>query len=189
MPKTFGPQKCPVYLRVPWIGKPSITLDKNVTTAVGKCYGSITTRVVFTAKRMLPTSRKDVLPSTLKSSVVYEYSCHCDSRYVGRTSQRLQDRIKQHVPVWIRQGKTVQRDQPGRACKRRGTVPECDSAIGQHLLENELCTANYSDTHFKILATARNLFHLSLLEAAYIKTTRPILCRQKEFVYTLKIFK
>ena len=87
MPKRFGPEKCPVHLRVPWIGKASIGLDKNVKTAVESCYGSVTTRVVFISKRMLPVARKDVLPTTLKSSVVYEYSCHRDSRYVGRTSQ------------------------------------------------------------------------------------------------------
>ena len=84
MPKRFGPEKCPVYLRILWIGKASIGLDKNVKTAVESCYGSVTTRVVFTSKRILPVARKDVLPTTLKSSVVYEYSCHCDSRYVGR---------------------------------------------------------------------------------------------------------
>ena len=33
MSKRFGPEKCPVYLRVPWIGKASIGLDKNVKTA------------------------------------------------------------------------------------------------------------------------------------------------------------
>ena len=44
-----------------------------------------------------PVALKDVLPTTLKGSVIYEYSCHCDSRYVGQTSQRLRDRIKQHV--------------------------------------------------------------------------------------------
>ena len=98
LPKRFGLEKCPVYLRVPWIGKAFISLDKNVKMAVESCYGSVTIRVVFTSKRMLPVARKDVLSTTLKGSVIYEYSCHCDSRYVGRTSQRLQDRIKQHVP-------------------------------------------------------------------------------------------
>ena len=103
MPKRFGPEKCPLYLKVPWIGKASIGLEKNVKAAVESCYGSVTTRVAFTSKRMLPVARKDVLPTTLKSSVVYEYSCHCDSRYVGGISQRLQDRIKQHVPKWLQQ--------------------------------------------------------------------------------------
>ena len=205
MPKRFGPEKCPVYLRVPWIGKASISLDKNVKTAVESCYGSVTTRVVFTSKRMLPVARKDVLPTTLKSSVVYEYSCHCDSRYVGRTSQRLQDRIKQHVPKWLQQ----QAKRPTRkynsglatfnsrfddlnlaeSCKLKRNNPDCDSAIGQHLLDNEQCAANYNDKRFKILAVARNSFHLCLLEATFIKTKHPVLCKQKEFVYTLKLFK
>lgn len=49
MPKVFGPQKCSVYLKVPRIGKPSITLDKNVETHLETCFGSLTTGVVFTS--------------------------------------------------------------------------------------------------------------------------------------------
>ena len=144
---------------------------------------------VLVSRQMLPASRKDVLPAIQKSSVIYEYKCHCDSRYVGRTAQRLQDRIKQHVPKWLRQHTASQRVQPNRACKRKQPTPECDSAIGQHLLENNQCAANYNDNQFSILDTARNPFHLSLLEASYIKVRQPNLCKQKEFVYTLKLFK
>ena len=59
--KRFGPEKCPVYLRVPWIGKPSTYLEKDIKTAVESCYGSVSTLLVFTSKRMLPVARKDVL--------------------------------------------------------------------------------------------------------------------------------
>ena len=41
--------------------------------------------------------KKDVLPSHHHSNVIYYFVCHYDSRYVGRTSQRLEKRIKQHV--------------------------------------------------------------------------------------------
>ena len=75
----------------------------DVKMAVESGYGSVITRVVFTSKRMLLVAHKNILSTTLKNSVIYEYSCHCDSRYVGRTSQRLQDRIKQHVPKWLQQ--------------------------------------------------------------------------------------
>ena len=34
--------------------------------------------------------------------VVYQYVCRCDCRYVGRTSQRLHDRINQHILKCIR---------------------------------------------------------------------------------------
>ena len=188
--KRLDPEKCPVYLRVPWIGKPSTNLEKEVKTAVESCYGSVSTRLIFTSKRMLPVARKDVLPTTQKSSVIYEYKCHCDSRYVWRTSKRLQDRIKQHVPQWLRQRLTrPRRSQLHRSCKRKDTKPDCDLAIGEHLLENDQCALNYDNKRFSILATARSSFHLNLLEAAYIKTQRRALCRQKEFVYALKLFR
>ena len=82
--KRFGPEKCPVHLRVPWI---ATNLEKEIKTAVESCYGSVSIRLVFTSKRTLPMARKDVLPTSQKSFVIYEYKYHCDSRYVGQTSQ------------------------------------------------------------------------------------------------------
>ena len=146
-------------------------------------------RTVVVSRQMLPASRKDVLPAIQKSSVIYEYKYHCDTWYVGRTAQRFQDRIKQHVPKWLRQHTASQQVQPNRACKRKQPAPESDSAIGQHILKNDQCAANYNDDQFCILDTARSLFRLSLLEASYIKVRRPNLCEQKEFVHTLKLFK
>ena len=186
----FGPEKCPVYLRVPWIGKPSINLKKEVKTAVENCYGSVSTRLVFTSKRLLPVARKDVLSTFQKSFVIYEYKCHCDNRYVGRTSQRLQDRIKQYVSQYLKQQLTrTCRSQPHKQTKRINTTPDSDSAIGQHLLKNDQCALNYDNKLFSILATARSPFYLNLLEAAYIKTQSWVLCRQKEFVYAFKLFR
>ena len=101
--KRFSPEKCPVYFRFSWIGKPSTTLEKEVKIAMESCYGSVSTRLVFTSKCMLPVASKNVLLTTQKSFIIYEYKCHCDSWYVGQTSQRLQSRIKQHVPQWLRQ--------------------------------------------------------------------------------------
>ena len=165
-------------------------LGKIIQTAVESCYGSVSTRLVFTSKRMLPVARKDVLPTTQKISVIYEYKCHCDNRYVARTSQRLQNYIKQHVSQWLRQQLTrPRRSQPHRSCKRNDTKLGCDFAIGQYLLENDQCALNYDNKWFSILATTRSSFHLNLLEAAYIKTRRPVLCKQKEFVYALKLFR
>ena len=90
---------------------------------------------------------------------MYEYKCHCDSRYLKRTSQRLQNRINQHVPQWLRQQLTCpRRSQPHRLCKQNDTKPNCDSAIGEHLLENEQCALNYDNKRFSILATARSSF-------------------------------
>ena len=72
-PKRFGPDKCPVYLRASYTGKASLALEKNVRTAVENCYGSVTVRTAFVSRKMLPASRKDVLPANQKSFVIYEY--------------------------------------------------------------------------------------------------------------------
>ena len=147
---------------------------------------------------MLPAAIKDVLPANQRSMVIYEYVCHCDSRHVGRTTQRLQERIKEHVPKAIRQKTTLTheqgthrsqptRTQPNRNCKAKSKTqlePESDSAIGQHLLESNQCARNYSDSQFKILTTARSQFHLSLLEAVYISRKKKQICAGKSSSYS-----
>ena len=188
---TLGPEKCPVYLRLPWLGFVSIRFEKQVKSAIQQCYFAVQPRVVFSTNQLLPAPQKDVLPASYKSNVIYQFSCHCDSRYVGRTSQRLQDRIKQHVSKSIRSGISSQkRILPSRDCKSSSQPLTqslaSDSSIGTHLLQNPDCAQHYDDM-FSILAIGRSPFHLSALEATFIKTSNPILCRQKEFVYSLQV--
>ena len=47
------------------------------------------------------------------------------------------------------------------------------SAIGLHLLQNPTCAQHYDDSRFSILAKGRSPFHLSALEATFIKTSKP----------------
>ena len=180
LPPKEGPEKCPVYLKLPWIGNISTKFENQCKTAVSSCFGAVKLRVAFSTRKMLPTVRKDVVPTKQQSMVVYQYVCRCDCRYVGRTSQRLQDRIKQHIPKAIR-------NQAQTSCDLSQSNHTCSSAIGQHLLNNKKCAAQYDDNQFSILAKGRTLFHLSTLEATFIKMLKPELCRQKEFVYTLKL--
>ena len=94
-------KKCPVYLHIPWIGNVSMNFEKQITSAVKRCLFSVEPLVVFTTRQLLPATKKVVLPSHHQNNVIYQLVCHCDSRYVGRTSQRLEDRIKQHIPKSI----------------------------------------------------------------------------------------
>ena len=135
-------------------------------------------------------SQKGCTTALHQSNIVYQFLCHCDSRYVGRTSQRLQQRIKQHVPKTILQEHISQhRSTLARSCKpiRSFKAETSFSAIGQHLLQNPTCALKYNDNKFFVLARGRTSFHLFTLEATYIKTSKPNLCKQKEFVYGLKI--
>ncbi len=186
--KKYGPQKCPVYLKMPWIGNVSLRFESQIKKAITKCFAAANPRLVFGTRKVLPSIQKDCVPTTQKSLVIYEFSCRCDARYVGRTSQRLGDRIKQHVPTNIRLHNFRQREQPPRGSKQQPSLKH-DSAIGQHLLDNPICAENYSEDFFRIIGKARSLFHLGVLESVYIKTKRPVLCRQKEFVFSLGLFK
>ena len=177
-----GPQKCPIYLKLPWIGKISLNFEKH------RCYQAVELRIIFTRRKSLPAIHKDVLLSLQQSMVVYQNVCRCDCRYVGRTSQRLQDRINQHIPRCIRSDRKPTKNLLNRECKTTNTpTVYSDSAIGQHLLENKECAKHYNDAQFSILATARSSFHLSVLEATYINSLQPIFCHQKKFVYSLQI--
>ena len=145
--------------------------------------------VVYSTRVMLPSAKKDSIPTTQKSCVVYELACQCEARYIGRTTQRLADRIKQHVPMNIRKKSNTVREQPTHLCKNNNSRINCESAIGQHLLTNPECAKTYTDDNFRIIGQARLSFHLSVLESVYIKTQNPVLCKQKDFIFSLGIFK
>ena len=108
LPK-FEPQRSPVYLRLPRLGSVSTRFEKEVKSAVKQCFSVVEPRVVYSTNQLLSTTNNDVLPALQKINVIYQFSCPCDNRYVGHTSQRLQDRIKQHVPKLIRSCSSFQK--------------------------------------------------------------------------------
>ena len=94
--------------------------------------------------------------------------CRCSSTYIGRTYQRLEVRIRQHVPRGI--------ITKGRQTSRHSQA--MNSAIGEHLLAINSCRTNDQDDCFSVLHRAREKIHLNVLEAIYIAIDRPSLCRQ-----------
>ena len=167
-----------------------VGLENKIEPSVEKCFFAVKQRISFTFRPLFPAIKKNVLPALLSSNVVYNFLRHCDSRYVGRTSQRLQDRIRQHVPKFIRTGQ-IPNSRNISTCSGKSSTPVMfsDSAIGQHLLDNPICAKNYSDEKFTILSFDRSSFHLFALKAVYIKSCKPKLCRQKEFFYNLKLLR
>ena len=75
------------------------SVGKQVKSAVKQHFSAVEPCVVYQQASLC--SNKNVLPALQKSNVIYQFSCHCDSWNVGRTSQRLQDRAKQHIPKSI----------------------------------------------------------------------------------------
>ena len=159
---------------MPWIGNVLMKFEKQITSAVKRCFFCVKPRVIFNTRPLLPVIEKDVLPSHHHSNVIYQFVRHCDSRYVGRMSQHLKERIKQHVPRFIANPPALHNRQSlSRSCKAN-TCPQKfhESAIGQHLLHNAQCALYYSNEKFSILARGCSFFHLSALEATFIKISQ-----------------
>ena len=55
-------------------------------------------------------------------------------------------------------------------------------------MQNPECATHYINDQFSISPKAGSMFHLSALEATYIKISKLILYCQKEFVYLLQNF-
>ena len=116
-----------MYIRLPYLGDVSYWFQGEIRTAIDCCHSTVDSRVMFESHRMLPKVQKDVIPAINLTNVMYDFVCECDARYVGRTSQRLVDRMRQHITLAIRKGCN------GRCLPQRRCKPESDSAIGTYL--------------------------------------------------------
>ena len=202
---TFGPSKHPIYISLPYKGIVSERVAKNIRSSVHSTYGAVQLRVIFRTSPMLPNAYKDPLPRFTKSNIVYMFKCNrCESEYIGKTSRRLVDRINEHIPSVIRrkvcdpirqnaQSEKIAPKYSLRSQTNTSVRPQRNtsslSAIAVHLYENPTCASNYTKDCFKVIGQARSSFQLSVLEAMHINSNKPILCRQKDFVYHCKLFR
>ena len=154
----------------------------QIKTAVKRCYFAVEPCIVYTTRQLLPVAKKDVLPAFHQSNIVYQFLCHCDSRYVGRTSQRLQPRIKQHVPKTILQ-KHISQDRStlARFCKpiRSFKTETSFSAIGQHLYKTLHAHTNTMTTSFLFLPVAVLLFTFPPLKPRTLKHPNQIYANKR----------
>ena len=167
--KIFGPSKCPVYFRLPWIGPASQSFADKVASSVYCSYHAVKVRSIFSSKTAFSSIHNDVLPILNQSLLIYKFNCRCNSTYIGRTSQCLEVWIRQHVPRGILNS--------GRLTSRQSQA--MDSAIREHLLAINSCWTNYQDDCFSVLLRARKKVQLNILEGIYIALDCPSLCRQR----------
>ena len=126
-------------------------------------------RSIFATKAAFNSIHKDVLPIFNQSLLIYKFKCWCNSTYIGRTSQRLEVRVRQHVPRGILNIDLL----------TSGHSKATDTAIGENLLSINSCRARDQDDWFSVLHTPRSKIHLNILESIYIFLDRPSLSRQR----------
>ena len=103
--------EAPGVRKLSWIGNVSSKFENRTNKAITTWFYAMKPRVAYNTRVMLPSAKKHSVPTSQKSCIVYEFSCRREARYVGRTTQRLADRIKQHVPKSIRKKRTTEREQ------------------------------------------------------------------------------
>ena len=63
---------------------------------IGFC--AVKQRFGYSTNKLLSATNKDVLLALQKSNVIYQFSCHCDSRYVGRTPESCRTELNNTFP-------------------------------------------------------------------------------------------
>jgi predicted GIY-YIG superfamily endonuclease len=164
-----------VYLKLEYKGEIASERNKiRITRAVESAYPAANLQVFYTNRPILTPCNKDKLPCSTASSVIYLFSCSCGASYIGRTTRRLIQRIKEHIPSWL----------------ARGEHRQVRSSILAHLID-----LNHSvnlEQSFKVIYRTeqsrskglRQRF-LNTAEAVAIRLHKPTLCVQKEFTQAL----
>lgn len=123
---------------------------------------------------MVNVHPKDKSPVHAKSVCIYSFTCSCGEGYIGRTTRRLSDRMREHHPAWLATG-----------CRKRTST-----SIATHLADTGHSTKLAES--FKVIYQAPDNrskgVRMRLLESAEsiaIRLYEPELCVQKIFTKTL----
>ena len=167
--------KKPAYFVLPYFGHKSVLLVKQLSHLISDHFAHLDPKIILVNSNKIKNmfSYKDTLPTLLRASVVYEYSCPqlCGSAYVGSTIRTLQTRVMEHKGLSVRTGRPV------------AHPPQ--SAIRQH---SEQCSGGgpIPKDSFRILASLNNLTDLRIVESLYIYKSKPSL-NETTSAFPLKI--
>ena len=127
----------PVFIRLPWLGAHSSSFKSRIRHVTRRAVPWCNPICCFTSRNMFNTSNKDVLPIANLSNVIYLFDCGCGHSYIGRTTQRLGERVKQHVPAGLTHSTTPKesmvttRKKPGRP--RKNNVDRDGDSMHAHV--------------------------------------------------------
>ena len=99
---------------MPFYGKLSFELRKNLNKVLRVNFPAIDFRIIFTNDLKIKSyfKLKDTIPDSICSNIVYQFDCpHCPVRYVGCSSRAFRSRIFEHMGKSIRTGRILNRQQ------------------------------------------------------------------------------
>lgn len=137
------------YVKVPFYGKPSVKLKRDITKLLRKLNNKKTKICFYMTRLTSYFTNKDRTIAMLQSQLVYRYNCSVEPSisYVGETRRHLVRRAQQHYS-------------------------DPNSAINKHLLSCQPCKTNFF-SNFKIIAKGANPIDTEVKEALLIKKFNP----------------
>ena len=138
-------------------------LIEQIKRSVSRCSLAVNLRFVAKLNIIFPLDLKESVLIYHHSFLIYQSKCECDIRYVGRTTLRLEIRIKQHVHFIIRSDSHI--------LSSISTNLNANSAFTQHPLEPTDSAKSDKNSDFIVLVRAHINIQLCVLEALYITET------------------
>lgn len=176
-PEKSTVEKKPVFISLPFKGDTVAELIyRRLKSAVENTFKASNLRMSFRTGPAFKLHLKDKLPKFTTSFCVYSFECPCKASYVGRTTRRLSDRVKEHCPVWLSQG--LHKSSSSSIALHR---MQCNHAI----VISDAFQITYRVPRYLSTITRKRI--LAVAEAITIRLRKPDLCAQKQFVRTLKL--
>ena len=152
-----------LYIKFPFFGPQSDKLKFELSSLFSKYVSDVTPRIILNNRFTLSSlfQHKDNLPTALRSSVVYKFSCmQWMSVYIGSTCHRLHIRVSEHAGVSPTTGLPL--SSPSR------------TAILDHITA---CKTNANLSNFSIIVTSKSNSELRILESLHINKNKLVLNR------------
>ncbi|BHF62726.1 hypothetical protein SprV_0200571200 [Sparganum proliferum] len=168
-------EKKDLFIRLPFQGDAAADLvRRRLKAEITSAFPAANLRVCFTNSPVVRLGGNDRLPLQATSMCIYSFTCSCGAGYIGRTTRRLEKRVREHIPAWL----------------GRGDKKSISSSILAHLV----------DTNHRV--DAKEAFHvvyrtpasfsrglrqrvLATAEAVAIRLANPVLCCQKTLTQAL----
>jgi len=112
--KPYGPEKCPILLKLLYIGADSKLIKKNIVDITSRSYFSVNPRVLFTSKPILHRSEKTQRHQ--KKRVLLYTNLNATAK-VATLGKLLKTTIKEHVPKCITSYISDRKDKKSAAVK------------------------------------------------------------------------
>ena len=132
------------YFKLPYLGESSTNMIDNLQNVLSKFYPQIQFRFIPINNLKISSffAFKDRLPSDLRSSVIYSFTCpSCQAGYIGCTQRAFKTRTDEHLGLSSRTG------------QRLRAPPH--SAVREH---SEACDTPIKREHFKIIGKVRLVY-------------------------------